>query len=166
MEMDGVRGDWAALLRQKGIRPGGFFALRGGYYAWSRSGRLSSLSGDSVALTENELWESFDQLRRVGRAEFEQARAARLRERLACYGLSPGDIERLAQRFLAAEQNQTEDWRFICQFAEEPIRYILQRVAEASGEGNPQRRFDRLFKQVALAKAEAALNRRQKAAGI
>lgn len=158
--MDGTRGDWAALLRQKGVRPGGFFVWKGEYYAWSRSGRVTSLAGDPVALTENDLWEAFDQLHRVSRAAFEQARAARLQGRLARYGLSQPELERLAQRFLAAERQQSEDWRFICQLEEEPIRYILRRVAEESGEGNPQRRFDALFRRVALAKAEAVLKRR------
>lgn len=159
--MESGQGDWLGLLRQKGIRPGGFFRLGESYYALRRSGRAFDMFGAPVIFTENDLWEAYDQLQRVSKAQFEAAQAEGMGQRLARHGLTEEKLELLARQFAAAYPDHPEQWQTICQYEEEAIRYILQKVAEREEKPQRARRFEELFRQVVLAKAAAALTRRQ-----
>lgn len=87
--MTGDKPYFMQLLAARGIRAPGYFCIDGrepGCYSVSRAYKIRDLQGNPAPLTENEIWENLDHIRRLTRAQFGAARTAWLEAQRAKAG--------------------------------------------------------------------------------
>ncbi len=129
----------AELLAAKGICPGDCFRLVGKavkLFRLTESLELENEAGIRTIVSENELWELWEQIERVPRSVFNRARKIRWEQDRHNRGLpGEGEIRRMAQNAADAyADGRPVDWQAIASFDEESIRLVALLAAELTAK--------------------------------
>lgn len=152
------------LLGQKGICPGGYFVVRGereSYYHLNARKNIIGLDGTGAAFSEDDIWESYENVERCEKEEYEGA-AARRRDEIWRERGQPtqSELVLLAKEFAAEyfDFHDREHWTRFCMDDEETLcRMILQAIAlrfpeDKLGKAQRQKRYQKIFRDVVFTK--------------
>ena len=148
--------DYMYLLECRGIHARGYFRFRDTpdeCYAVTRGYRIYRMDGEPAALTENELWERYEQLERISRETYDTARRKLLGQP------AEEELSVLAERFVReyGERYTEGAWRILCSYDEETLRKVLEQAAKQMEPENHSKQkalFRNLFREIALARAQ------------
>lgn len=157
------------MLETKGVYARDYFRFRGtpdACYAVTRSWQFIGLDGEAAALSEDEIWERYDDIERISRTEYEGLQAE-YRDRIWRARGQPDarELEALAPAFLDEYCNRHADgrWKAVCRYDEETLRRLLDRAVEAlapeGGARERQKKYQQMYKDLVLAKAALAAGR-------
>lgn len=155
------------MLEAKGISRGDCFRFRDradACYAVSRTCQFIGLDGEAAALSEDEIWERYDAVEKISRAEYEAAQAE-YRDRVWRSRGQPDarELDELAPVFLEEYCGHYADghWKAVCRYDEETLRRLLDKTVDALFPPPPagrerQKKYQAMYRDLVLTKAALA----------
>lgn len=129
------------------------------YFTVSQTGAILDLDGNRVFFTENEIWENFERIEKIPRAQFERELEAH-REHLWKERGQPGrdELAQLTEQFLSDYVGAPEGkgWHWVCAYDEETLLRLAEQAAERLESESPVRRrecFRKIYRDMVVAKA-------------
>lgn len=160
------------MLEAKGISIRDCFRFRDradAYYAVSRTCQFIGLDGEPAALSEDEIWERYDAVEKISRAEYEAAQAE-YRDKVWRSRGQPDarELDELAPVFVEEYCRHYADghWKAVCMYDEETLRRLLDKTVDALFLSPPtgrerQKKYQAMYRDLVLAKAALATGHRQ-----